>query len=165
MTTRPARSSAPPAPPRTPEVTAGDPWPLGASVTPAGVNFSVFARGSTGLELLLFDGPEAGRPARTIALEPRAHRSYLYWHAFVPGLRAGQVYAYRAHGPHAPERGLRFDATKVLLDPYGRAVCGAASWSRAAAAAAGDNVTTALRSVVADVSAYDWKGDRPLHRP
>ena len=104
------RTSALPAAP-------GDPWPLGASVSAGGVNFSVFSKGSTALELLLFEDAGDARPARTLALDPRTNRSYHYWHAFVPGLRPGQVYGYRAHGPDAPERGLRFDGHKVLLDP------------------------------------------------
>ncbi len=143
----------------------GEPWPLGASASRAGVNFSVFSRGSTGLDLLLFDGADDERPARTITLDPRANRSYHYWHVFVPDLGPGQLYGYRARGPHAPERGLRFDAGKVLLDPYGRAVSVPGGWSRRAAAAPGDNAATALKSVVTGVVAYDWEGDRPLARP
>ena len=76
---------------------------------PGGVNFSVFAKGAELVELLLFDSTHATRPRLTIALNPASHRTYHYWHAFVPNLEAGQVYAYRAHGPFAPERGLRFD--------------------------------------------------------
>ena len=61
-------------------------------------------------------------PARIIELDPRTHRTYHYWHAFVPEVAAGQLYGYRVHGPFAPERGLRFDPDKLLLDPYGRCV-------------------------------------------
>ena len=67
---------------------------------------------------------------------PNRHRTYHYWHAFVPGLEPGQVYAYRAHGPFAPERGLRFDGDKVLLDPYGLAVAVPDTYDRKAASAA-----------------------------
>ena len=69
------------------------------------------------IELLLFDDAERRRPSRVVRARPAAHRTYHYWHVFVPGLQPGQVYAYRAHGPFAPERGLRFDPQKVLLDP------------------------------------------------
>ena len=100
---------------------------------PDGVNFSVFSKDATLLELLLFDAADAAEPSRIIPLDPKAHRTYHYWHAFVPGLRPGQLYAYRAHGPFAPERGLLFDSDKVLLDPYGLAVAVPDGYDRAAA--------------------------------
>src|SRR5204863_2594599 len=100
------------------KVAAGAPAPLGATIRPHGVNFSVFSRNATLIELLLFESESATEPSRVIPLTPQAHRTYHYWHAFVPTLAAGQVYAYRAHGPFAPERGLRFDAEKILIDPY-----------------------------------------------
>ncbi len=146
------------------EAQAGEPAPLGATPSDAGVNFSVFAKGATRVDLLLFDREDDARPSRVIALDPRTNVDYHYWHVFVPGIGPGQVYAYRADGPNDPGRGLRFDATKVLLDPYGLAVAGARNWNRGAAANPGDDAASALRSVVADVDAYDWEGDRPLAR-
>ncbi len=77
----------------------------------------------------------------------------------------GQIYGYRVHGPYDPAKGMRFDPTKVLLDPYGRAVVVPKSYSRDAARGETDNTSTAMKSVVADVSAYDWDGDTPLQRP
>ena len=100
----------------------GRSFPLGANVTGEGVNFSVYSRQASRVDLLLFDDADATHPARVIELDPHTHRTYHYWHAFVPGIRPGQVYAYRADGPFDPGRGLRFDASKTLLDPYGRAV-------------------------------------------
>ncbi len=147
------------------DVLPGRPAPLGATVDPEGVNFSVYARHAHGVELLLFDAPDAPRPARTVVLDPRLHRTADYWHVLVPGLEAGQVYAYRAQGPARPAEGHRFDPGKVLLDPYGRAVVGHERYQRRAAAAPGDNAAVALRSVVADPGTYDWEGDRPLGRP
>ena len=143
----------------------GEPHPLGATLVADGVNFSVFAKHATGLELLLFDGVDDERPARTIPLEAQSDRSYHYWHARVRGIGAGQVYAFRANGPHQPELGLRFDADKILLDPYGRAVVVPRAFSRTAARRAGDNTASAMKSVVADPTRYDWEGDRPLARP
>src|SRR5690349_18364022 len=93
--------------------------PPGATVRDGGVNFSVFSRTAAAVDLLLFDRAGGARPASVIPLDPVTNRTYHYWHAFVPSLRAGQVYGYRAHGPNEPERGLRFDPQKVLLDPYG----------------------------------------------
>jgi glycogen operon protein len=75
------------------------------------------------------------------------------------------VYAYRAHGPFAPERGLRFNSDKVLLDPYGRALAVPDTYARAAATGRGNNIATAMKSVVADPSRYDWEGDAPIRRP
>ena len=69
------------------------------------------------------------------------------------------------HGPSDPARGLRFDPTKVLLDPYGRGVVVPPNYSREAAAQPGDNAATAMKSVVVDPGAYDWEGDAPLRRP
>jgi glycogen operon protein len=139
--------------------------PLGATVRPGGVNFSVYSRKATGVELLFFDREDDARPARVVPIDPVAGRSYYYWHVFVPGVRPGQIYGYRAHGPFDPARGLRFDPAKVLLDPYGRGVAVPKGYSRAAAGAEGDNAPTAMKSVVVDVRAYDWEGDRPLKRP
>ncbi len=143
----------------------GSSAPLGATPSPEGVNFSVFAKNATEIELLLFDREDAARPARVIPLDRTTHRTYHYWHVFMPGLAAGQVYAYRARGPFAPERGLRFDGDKVLLDPYGRAVAVPPTYDRTAATRTGDNATVAMRSVVVDPGRYDWEGDRPLRHP
>ena len=100
-----------------------------------------------------------------IQLEAPRHRTYHYWHAFVPGLTAGQLYGYRCHGTFAPDRGLRFDGQKVLLDPYGLAVAVPELYDRDAAARAGANTASAMKSVVADPGRYNWEGDMPLRRP
>ena len=147
-----------------PTVGRGSPSPLGASVQAGGVNFSIFSKSATQLELLLFDHEDDPRPARIIPLDPEHHRTYHYWHVFVAGVGSGQLYGYRAHGPFAPERGLRFDAEKLLLDPYGLAVAVPDGYSRAAAMRPGDTTATAMKSVVVDLRAYDWEGDRPLRR-
>ena len=139
--------------------------PLGATVSPAGVNFSVYSRDASGMELVFFDREEDTRPARVIALDPMQNRTYPYWNVFVPGVKAGQLYAYRAFGPFEPASGMRFDPSKVLLDPYGRGVAVPKNYSRDAARWEGDNAATAMKSVVVDPHAYDWEGDTPLrHR-
>jgi len=146
-------------------VDKGSPAPLGATVRDGGVNFSVFSKDATHLELLLFDVADAAHPTQVIRLEPSRHRTYHYWHVFVPGLAAGAIYAYRAYGPLAPTQGLRFDREKVLIDPYGRAVAVPDGYQREAARKPGDNARIAVKSVVVDPKSYDWEGDRPLHRP
>jgi isoamylase len=149
----------------TAEPSTGRSFPLGAAVLFNGVNFSVFSREASRVELLLFDDAEAPRPTRAVKLEAREHRTYHYWHVFVPGIRAGQLYGYRVTGPFAPEHGLRFDPSKVLLDPYGRAVAVPDEYSRQMASQYGENDAIAMKSVVVDPSGYDWEGDAPLRRP
>ncbi|HTY76193.1 MAG TPA: glycogen debranching protein GlgX [Candidatus Bathyarchaeia archaeon] len=139
--------------------------PLGATPGRGGINFSVFSRHATAVTLLLFDRADAPAPARFIPIDPAAGRTYHYWHVFVPGLAAGQLYGYRVEGPWEPDQGLRFDSTKVLLDPYGRAVAVPEGYSREAACRSGDNTKTAMKSVVVDSSAYDWEDDAPLGHP
>src|SRR3954469_11084782 len=146
-------------------VDSGHSYPLGATVAPGGVNFSIFSRTAAWMELLLFDRVEDGRPSRVIPIDPAGNRTYHYWHVFVPGLQAGQIYGYRVHGRSDPSRGLRFDASKLLLDPYGRAIAVPPDFSRDAARSAGDNTATAMKSVVTDPTACDWEGDLPLNRP
>jgi glycogen operon protein len=148
-----------------PDSTRGASAPLGATVVRGGVNFSVFSRHASGIELLLFDGPDEARPTRVVRLDPVVNRTYHYWHALVPGVQAGQLYGYRVEGPFDRARGMRFDATKVLLDPYGRGVAVPARYSREAARKPGDNAATAMKSVVVDPRGYDWEGDAPLRRP
>ena len=146
-------------------VDTGQSYPLGATLHAGGVNFSVYSKHCEALELLLFDGPDDPRPSRVIRLDPsRNHRTFHYWHAFVPGIEPGQVYAYRAEGRYAPHQGLRYDRDKVLLDPYGRAVAVPRGYDRKAARRPGDTAATAMKSVVADLSTYDWEGDTaPQH--
>src|SRR5262245_4585637 len=107
--------------------------PLGASVHPDGVNFSIFSKNAERVDLLLFDHAGAAQPTRVISLVPHTHRTYHYWHTFVKDIGPGQIYAYRAHGPFAPERGFRFDSEKVLMDPYGLAAAVPDAYDREAA--------------------------------
>jgi glycogen operon protein len=139
--------------------------PLGANVLPGGVNFSIFSRGAAIIDLLLFDRVDDARPARVIRIDSAANRTYHYWHTFVAGIGPGQIYGFQVHGPYDPAAGCRFDATKLLLDPYGRAIVVPRDYSRVAAASKGDNASTAMKSVVVDSCAYDWEGDRPLGLP
>jgi len=130
-----------------------------------GANFSLFSRTAEAIELLFFDRADDAHPSRMIPIHPVENRTYHYWHLFVPRVQAGQIYAYRARGPFQPNQGLRFDPSKLLLDPYGRAVVVPKPYSREAARREGDNTATAMKSVVTDPNAYDWEGDTPLKRP
>jgi isoamylase len=166
MTSVPSSESAAARRERTDDpVRLGAPAPLGPTVTPEGVNFSVFSKRATGVDLLLFEHRDAAAPLRTIRLDPVTQRTYHYWHVFVAGVKPGQVYGYRVSGPFEPSAGARFDAGKVLLDPYGRAVALPTAYNRAAAQGKGDNTATAMKSVVVDPGVYDWEGDTPLRLP
>jgi isoamylase len=147
------------------QTAAGRSSPLGASLAPGGVNFSVYSRSASAVDLLFFDRDDDNRPSRVIPIDSPSNRTYHYWHVFVPGVKPGQLYGYRVHGPHDPANGLRFDSGKVLLDPYGRGVAVPATYSRDAARLEGDNTSTAMKSVVVDSANYDWEGDAPLCRP
>ncbi len=142
----------------------GKSFPLGATIYSDGVNFCLFSSAES-IELLLFDEPEAPEPSRAILLDPLINCSCNYWHIFVPGLKSGQVYAYRAYGQYLPEQGLRFDGSKVLLDPYAKAIAGERIYNRQAASQPGDNCAQALRGIVIDTSDYDWSGDRHPRTP
>lgn len=144
--------------------TSGRSAPLGATVTHDGANFSVFSRKATAVELLFFDHEDDAKPTDVITIDPITNRTYHYWHVFVPGIPAGQLYGYRFHGPFDPCTGLRFDPDKLLLDPYGRAVVVPKAYDRAASGG-GANLAAAMKSVVVDPAAYDWEGDIPLRLP
>jgi glycogen operon protein len=145
--------------------TRGESAPLGATVAPGGVNFSLFSRHASGVELLLFDQEDSNQAARVIRLDPFGNRTYHYWHVFVPDVQPGQIYGYRVNGRFDPQSGLRFDPVKVLLDPYGRGVTVPRNYSRQAAGNAGDNTATSMKSIVIDPHSYDWEDDVPLHKP
>src|SRR5215468_932059 len=148
-----------------PVAKAGHSAPLGATVVDGGINFSLFSRSATGVELLLFDREDDARPARVVRLDSAANSTYHYWHVCVPAVQPGQLYGYRVAGPSDPTHGRWFDPTKVLLDPYGRGVVVPQDYSRDAARRAGDNSATAVKRVVVDWHTYDWEGDVPLQRP
>ncbi len=145
--------------------TDGVSFPLGATSRDGGVNFSVFTKYATAVELLLFDHADDGVPARIIPFDPDLNRTYYYWHRFVPGLGAGQLYGYRVYGPFEPENGFRFDGEKLLIDPYARCVDVGTRYSRMAASKPGSNLSQAMKSVVVDPASFDWEDDQPLRRP
>ena len=144
--------------------TPGRSAPLGADVSPGGVNFSVYSRNASGIELMFFDRDDA-LPSKVLSLDPVVNRTGIYWHVFVPGIKPGQLYGYRVRGPFDPASGMRFDRDKVLLDPYGRGVVVPKKYSRELARHKGDYAAMSMKSVVVDSHAYDWEGDSPLCRP
>ena len=146
-------------------VASGRPSPLGAHRVDGGTNFSVWSRTAAQVDLLLFDDVDDARPSRIIPLDPLRNKTSYFWHALVPGVEPGQVYAWRAHGTFDPTAGLRHDMSALLLDPYGVAVTVPTGYDRLAGTRPGRDPRTAMKSVVADLSVYDWEGDLPLGRP
>jgi glycogen operon protein len=129
------------------------------------VNFSVFSRNATSVELLLFDRHDDVQPSQIIKLEPAANQTFFFWHVYVKGLKPGAHYAYRVDGPQDLHgKGFRFNRNKVLVDPYALGNT-KALFSRDDAVGPADNLATSMRSVVIDVDDYDWEGDQPLRRP
>jgi glycogen operon protein len=108
-------------------VSAGASAPLGANWDGQGINFAVYAGHAEQVYLCLFD--PAGRAELQRLALPECTDGV--WHGYLPGLSAGQCYGYRAHGPYEPEQGHRYNANKLLLDPYARALIGTLRWSDA----------------------------------
>jgi isoamylase len=147
----------------------GRPYPLGATWDGSGVNFALFSENAQGVELCLFDD---GRETRVPVTEQSEH----VWHVYLPEARPGLRYGYRVQGPWDPAAGHRFNAAKLLLDPYARALDGTIKWSDAlfgyqVGHAEGDLVADTRdsaigipKSVVVD-TAFTWGTDRPLRTP
>jgi isoamylase len=146
-------------------VLPGSPSPLGATLTCDGANFSIYSRNAARVDLLFFDHDDGTSPSQIFALDPCLNRTYHYWHIFVPGVKPGQIYAYRVHGAFSPSEGLRFDSSRLLLDPYGRRVVVPKNYDRDAAMNSGDNTASAMKNMVVDLHSYDWENDRPLRTP
>ncbi len=157
----------------TPRIWPGTPSPLGATYDGAGVNFALFSEHATAVEVCLFDRAVGARERETLSLPERTAHVF---HGYVPGLRPGQLYGFRVHGPWDPKRGLRFNPAKLVLDPYARAVANEVDWSAPMfpfekgdprgdlAIDARDNAHGALKGVVVDPE-YSWGDDRPPRRP
>ncbi|MFO7655123.1 MAG: glycogen debranching protein GlgX [Candidatus Krumholzibacteriia bacterium] len=142
---------------------AGRPAPLGATVTPHGVNFSVYAPAAATVELCLFANADDPQPQRVLPLAASYHHTGGYWHVLVPGAGPGQVYGYRVQpGEDDPLPGPAHDGKKLLLDPYARVVTGLDRYRRTAATLRGDNTAEAMRGVVAADDDFAWEEDGPL---
>ena len=147
------------------EVQPGRSHPIGATPDANGVNFVLFSEHATSVELLLFANANDPEPVQTIILDPQQHRTFHFWHAYVLGLPVGTHYAYRIDGPqNLHNEGDRFNAHKVLIDPYSKGNS-TNLWKRADAVGDTDNLHTSMRSTVIEWASYNWEGDRPLNRP
>ncbi|MEO5634579.1 glycogen debranching protein GlgX [Gaiella sp.] len=146
----------------------GQPFPLGATWSGNGTNFSLSSENADRVELCLFDDNDV--ETRCVLGRHTAHT----WHGYLPGVGPGQRYGYRVHGPWAPERGHRFNPHKLLIDPYAKAIDGPVLWDRGRTLAyadgddllidTSDDAAAIPKSVVIDES-FDWEDDRLVCRP
>jgi glycogen operon protein len=152
-----------------PALQAGQPWPLGATFDGQGINFAVFSAHAQAIDLCLFD---AGGSAEIARYRLPAHTSDV-WHGYLPDARPGLIYGLRAHGPWQPERGHRFNAAKLLLDPYARELVGTFDWrdehfgfdrKHPLRPDIHDNSAFALKARVT-YDEFDWGDDSAPHTP
>jgi isoamylase len=142
-------------------VRRGHPLPYGASARREGVNFSVFSKSATAVWLVLFVPGEA-EPALELPLDPRYNKTGDVWHVFVEGIDPGVEYGFRAEcEPNPSPALLRFDRSKILIDPCGKAVAGLETWGEVAAE---KGRLETLRSRVVD-DEFDWGHEHPLNVP
>jgi isoamylase len=151
----------------------GNAYPLGATWDGQGVNFALFADNATGVELCLFNSSSDEVEAIKIKMTERSHQ---VWHTYVPNCKPGQLYGYRVSGPYEPQNGHRFNPSKLLIDPYAKAIDGTIDWNDALFGyTIGDpeedlsyneidSAAFVPKSVVID-STFDWEGDRPPDIP
>ena len=153
------------------EIWPGTPYPLGATWDGAGTNFALFSEVAEQVELCLFNAGDADEDGETrIAI---TEVDGLVWHCYLPGVEPGQRYGYRVHGPYQPERGHRCNPSKLLLDPYGKAVEGQVAWHQAvysyqhgnpSVLNTDDSAPYMPRNVVINPY-FDWGDDRPPRTP
>jgi glycogen operon protein len=148
----------------------GLPSPLGATWDGVGVNFAIFSEHATRVELCLFDSPDAESESLTI---PLTEHTDMVWHGYLPDVRPGQLYGYRVHGPYAPDKGHRFNPSKIVMDPYAKVVGRTARWHDALFGFRmgqddltlddRDSAPYAPLAAVVD-TAFTWGDDRPRRR-
>ncbi|MDR2731089.1 MAG: glycogen debranching protein GlgX [Treponema sp.] len=158
-------------------VDSGKALPLGAVIEKDGVNFAVFSRNATAVTIILFESEAPDSPSTEIPLNKWENKTGDIWHCFIHGLKQGTCYLYRADGPYFPERGLRFNPHKALLDPYAKALTSLNGWDYSKCLGyahnkpAGDltfsyvdDIANNPRCIVIDDD-FDWQGDRPINYP
>jgi glycogen operon protein len=153
------------------EVWPGEPFPLGPVWDGGGTNFSLFSENAESVELCLFDGEDRETRIEVV------NRHAFNWHCYLPGVGPGQRYGFRVHGPYDPERGHRFNPTKLLLDPYAKAIEGPVEWDRGNVlpyVPDGDDAdlepddeddAPAMPKCVVIDPAFEWEGDRRPGNP
>lgn len=130
---------------------------LGATIEDDGVNFAVYSPAASIIELLLFKDIDDANPT-VITLSSPLYRSVYYWHVFVRGVKAGQIYAWRVREAMRNYKSLAryVEIGKVLIDPYGKRVLFPKAYKRHQGVNEAENLKCAARSVVVDTSTYNW---------
>jgi isoamylase len=157
----------------------GDPYLLGATLHHDGCNFAIFSKNATQVTLFLFNEVSDTTPAHRIILDKRLNKTGDVWHIFLYGIGNGQVYGYMVDGPFDPvHSGHRFNSSKLLLDPYAKAVGGSYSWNDSTvlgyesghtdgdlSLSTSSNHAAVVKSMVVDCTDFDWELDKPLDLP
>ncbi|MGF1761389.1 glycogen debranching protein GlgX [Photobacterium sagamiensis] len=142
----------------------GAPSPLGTSVKETGVNFSLYSKDATQVTLHLFADRNSDSPSLSFVLKPSIHKRGHYWFIFITNIGHGQIYGFQVDGPWSPEKGLRFDKDKVLIDPYSHAICFSDHNNRQRAIEPGSNMDACMKSIVVDHRVFDWQqSESPRH--
>ena len=142
----------------------GKRYPAGATTKPDGVNFCIFCRHATDVELLLYERSDSLNPFQTIVLDPDINRTFFFWHVFVENLPLEAAYTWRVGGPDDTRNtGFRFDKHKQLLDPWARAVSDKL-WDRNQASDPNQQSPSSMRAIVTNDADYSWEGDQPINR-
>jgi isoamylase len=150
----------------------GAPYPLGATWDGWGTNFTLFSEVAERVELCLFSDADDGAELTETRVDLTEVDGFV-WHGYLPGIAPGQRYGYRVHGPYDPARGLRCDGSKLLLDPYGKAVEGDISWddslfdyqfANPRRRNTADSAPRMPKNVVINPF-FDWGNDRAPHIP
>jgi glycogen operon protein len=147
------------------KIRQGERSPQGATADDQGINFSLFSRYATAMELVIYESAESRDPLLRIPLDPEVNRTYYTWHIYVEGLTPPVHYTWHVDGPNDPQKtGFRFDREKALVDPFAKAVT-QGLWDRGLACRPGNNDHHSIRGLVPSDDDYDWEGDAPLNHP
>ncbi|MCR5612192.1 glycogen debranching protein GlgX [Treponema sp.] len=158
-------------------VLEGNPDVLGATVTPRGINFAIFSRDATRVMLCFFDSATSAKPYAFAEFDPENNRTGDIWHALIPDVKPGSLYLYRIDGPHEIHRGLRFDFSKYLFDPYAKAFSEGSVYKHLASVGVIESdamfvpdrepfdIPLFPKCVVVDDDEFNWEDDKPINRP
>lgn len=152
------------------KIYTGNPYPLGATYDGEGVNFALCSENAEAVELYLYDSSDE----REIAKFKITEKTHQVWHIYISGIKPGQLYGYRVHGPYDPSNGHRFNPHKLLIDPYAKAISGTVKWNDALFAytigdddLSMDSTDSApfIPKAVVTNDKFDWGSDKPPHIP
>jgi len=146
----------------------GKPYPQGATWDGMGTNFAIYSENAEWVELCLFADIDDQKPEKYRLTEVTAN----VWHIYLVGAKAGQLYGYRVHGPYEPDRGLRFNSAKLLIDPYAKAIAGEVNWEAPVFgyklgdpgedyAKCDSDSAWGMPKCVVTTPLFEWENDRP----